>query len=78
VSGIGTMHHQDHPGTRLACTYTRTLRSGPDAGSGLTKPERSALSGLAPPASTVLRIPLREARLRHAVDPGDFCQAQRA
>jgi hypothetical protein len=33
-----------------------------------------ALSGLAPPASTVLRIPLRGTRLRRAVDPGDLCQ----
>jgi hypothetical protein len=32
------------------------------------------LSGLAPPASTVLRIPLRGTRLRRAVDPGDLCQ----
>ena len=32
--------------------------------------ERRALSGLAPPASTVLRIPLRGTRLRRAVDPG--------
>ena len=31
-------------------------------------------SGLAPPASTVLRIPLRGTRLRRAVDPGDLCQ----
>ena len=30
--------------------------------------------GLAPPASTVLRIPLRGTRLRRAVDPGDLCQ----
>src|SRR6516225_2475641 len=30
-------------------------------------PERRALSGLAPPASTVLRIPLRGTRLRRAV-----------
>jgi hypothetical protein len=37
-------------------------------------PERRALSGLAPPASTVLRIPLRGTRLRRAVDPGDLCQ----
>src|SRR2546429_9063906 len=29
-----------------------------------TGPERRALSGLAPPASTVLRIPLRGTRLR--------------
>jgi hypothetical protein len=35
---------------------------------------RRALSGLAPPASTVLRIPLRGTRLRRAVDPGDLCQ----
>jgi hypothetical protein len=34
---------------------------------------RRALSGLAPPASTVLRIPLRGTRLRRAVDPGDLC-----
>src|SRR5262249_7558497 len=27
-----------------------------------------------PPASTVLRIPLRGTRLRRAVDPGDLCQ----
>src|SRR5262249_5743872 len=33
-------------------------------------PVRRALSGLAPPASTVLRIPLRGTRLRRAVDPG--------
>jgi len=33
-------------------------------------PERRALSGSAPPASTVLRIPLRGTRLRRAVDPG--------
>ena len=33
-----------------------------------------ALSGLAPPASTVLRIPLRGTRLRRAVDPGDLRQ----
>ena len=39
-----------------------------------TGPERRALSGLAPPASTVLRIPLRGTRLRRAVDPGDLCQ----
>ncbi len=37
-------------------------------------PERRALSGLAPPASTVLRIPLRGTRLRRAVDPGDLYQ----
>jgi hypothetical protein len=36
--------------------------------------ERRTLSGLAPPASTVLRIPLRGMRLRRAVDPGDLCQ----
>ena len=36
--------------------------------------ERRALSGLAPPASMVLRIPLRGTRLRRAVDPGDLCQ----
>jgi hypothetical protein len=35
---------------------------------------RRALSGLASPASTVLRIPLRGTRLRRAVDPGDLCQ----
>jgi hypothetical protein len=35
-------------------------------------PERHALSGSAPPASTVLRIPLRGTRLRRAVDPGDL------
>ena len=35
---------------------------------------RRALSGLAPPASTVLRIPLRGTRLRRAVDPGALCQ----
>ena len=39
-----------------------------------TGPERRALSGLAPPASTVLRIPLRGTRLRRAVDPGDLCR----
>jgi hypothetical protein len=39
--------------------------------------ERRALSGLASPASTVLRIPLRGTRLRRAVDPGDL-PAQRA
>jgi hypothetical protein len=33
-------------------------------------PVRRALSGPAPPASTVPRIPLRETRLRRAVDPG--------
>ena len=33
-------------------------------------PERRALSGSAPPASTVLRIPLCGTRLRRAVDPG--------
>jgi hypothetical protein len=38
------------------------------------EPVRRALSGLAPPASTVLRIPLRGTRLRRAVDPGDLCQ----
>src|SRR5690242_15951372 len=38
--------------------------------SQLTGSERRALSGLAPPASTVLRIPLRGTRLRRAVDPG--------
>ena len=32
--------------------------------------ERRALSGPVPPASTVLRIPLRGTRLRRAVDPG--------
>jgi hypothetical protein len=36
--------------------------------------ERRALSGSAPPASTVLRIPLRGTRLRRAVDPGDLCR----
>jgi hypothetical protein len=36
--------------------------------------ERRALSGLAPLASTVLRIPLRGTRLRRAVDPGDLYQ----
>ncbi len=30
-------------------------------------------TGAAPPASTVLRIPLRGTRLRRAVDPGDRC-----
>ena len=40
----------------------------------LARPERRALSGLAPPASTVHRIPLRGTRLRRAVDPGDLCQ----
>jgi hypothetical protein len=35
-----------------------------------TGPERRALSRLAPPASTVLRTPLRRTRLRRAVDPG--------
>ena len=39
-----------------------------------TGPERRALSGLAPPTSTMLRIPLRGTRLRRAVDPGDLCQ----
>ena len=39
-----------------------------------TGPERRALFGLAPPASTVLRIPLRGTRLRRAVDPADLCQ----
>jgi hypothetical protein len=39
-----------------------------------TGPDRRALSGLAPPASTVLRIPLRGTRLRRAVDPEDLCQ----
>ncbi len=39
-----------------------------------TGPERRALSGLASPASTMLRIPLRGTRLRRAVDPGDLCQ----
>jgi hypothetical protein len=39
-----------------------------------TGSERRALSGLAPPASTVLRIPLRGTRLRRAVDPGALCQ----
>jgi hypothetical protein len=34
------------------------------------RPDRRALSGSAPPASTVLRIPLRGTRLRRAVDPG--------
>jgi len=38
--------------------------------SQLTGSERRALSGSAPPASTVLRIPLRGTRLRRAVDPG--------
>jgi hypothetical protein len=36
----------------------------------VTGTERRALSRLAPPASTVLRIPLRGTRLRRAVDPG--------
>ena len=35
-----------------------------------TGPERRALSRPVPPASTVLRIPLRGTRLRRAVDPG--------
>jgi hypothetical protein len=35
-----------------------------------TAPERHALSEPVPPASTVLRIPLRGTRLRRAVDPG--------
>jgi hypothetical protein len=39
-----------------------------------TRAERRALSGLASPASTVLRIPLRGTRLRRAVDPGDLYQ----
>jgi hypothetical protein len=39
-----------------------------------TGAERRASSGLAPPASTVLRIPLRGTRLRRTVDPGDLCQ----
>ena len=30
--------------------------------------------GLAPPALTVLRIPLRGTRLWRAIDPGDLCQ----
>ena len=34
---------------------------------------RRACYGAAPPASTVLRIPLRGTRLRRAVDPGDRC-----
>jgi len=38
--------------------------------SQLTGSERRALSGPTPPASTVLRIPLRGTRLRRAVDPG--------
>jgi len=37
-------------------------------------PARRACYGAAPPASTVLRIPLRGTRLRRAVDPGDLCQ----
>jgi hypothetical protein len=40
--------------------------------------ERRALSGSAPPASTVLRIPLCGTRLRRAVDPGDLMPTQRA
>ena len=36
-------------------------------------PARRACYGAAPPASTVLRIPLRGTRLRRAVDPGDRC-----
>jgi hypothetical protein len=34
---------------------------------------RRVCYGAAPPASTVLRIPLRGTRLRRAVDPGDRC-----
>jgi hypothetical protein len=34
---------------------------------------RRACYGAAPPASTVLRIPLRGTRLRRAADPGDHC-----
>jgi hypothetical protein len=51
-------------------------RSAPVAGMDVTVtgPVSRALSGLAPPASTVLRIPLRGTRLRRAVDPGDLCQ----
>ena len=36
-------------------------------------PARRACYGAAPPASRVLRIPLRGTRLRRALDPGDRC-----
>src|SRR5579859_8207438 len=48
--------------------------AGQRAEGQLTEPERRALSELAPPASTVLHIPLRGTRLRCAVDPGDLRQ----
>jgi hypothetical protein len=46
---------------------TRQILRSPGEKSQLSGPERRALSGSAPPASTVLRIPLRR-----AVDPGDL------
>ena len=46
---------------------TSSADAGKVTGTGA---ERRALSGSAPPASTVLRIPLRGTRLRRAVDPG--------
>jgi len=52
---------------RIGCADRRERVTG-------ARPVRRALSGLAPPASTVLRIPLRGTRLRRAVDPGDLCQ----
>ena len=75
----GRLRSPPYPAAAPASTTTRrsTARQGaPIAGemSRGTGPERRALSGLAPPASTVLRIPLRGTRLRRAVDPGDLCQ----
>ena len=52
------------PGSSASCQMRRSRE-----GHG-QRAERRALSGSAPPASTVLRIPLRGTRLRRAVDPG--------
>jgi hypothetical protein len=62
-------HHGQGRQRRTECTCRRENVTATGAGA-----ERRALSGLAPPASTMLRIPLRGTRLRRAVDPGDLCQ----
>ena len=59
---------------RVTAVRHRARCAGRRAKDRLTVPERRALSGSAPPASTVLRIPLRGTRLRRAVDPGDLCR----
>jgi hypothetical protein len=74
----GRLRSPPYPAAAPASTTARPMtsrrvRRSPENATA-TGPERRALSGLAPPASTVLRIPLRGTRLRRAVDPGDLCQ----